>query len=74
MAFSSVDDFQTALDACLSVRDWETLTESIQIPEAILPQSVLTEKLTRYFRQPSPPSPLRPVPQPPANSLSASSS
>ena len=39
MAFSSVDDFQTALDACLSVRDWETLTESIQIPEAILPMA-----------------------------------
>ena len=37
MAFTSVDDFQTALNACVSVRDWETLTESIQIPEVILP-------------------------------------
>ena len=37
MAFTSVDDFQTALNACISVRDWETLTESIQIPEVILP-------------------------------------
>ena len=39
MAFTSVDDFQTALNACVSVRDWETLTESIQIPEVILPMA-----------------------------------
>ena len=26
MAFTSVDDFQTALSACLTIRDWETLT------------------------------------------------
>ena len=30
MAFTSVDDFQTALNACVSVRDWETLTESLR--------------------------------------------
>ena len=39
MAFTSVDDFQTASNDCVSVRDWETLTESIQIPEAILPRA-----------------------------------
>ena len=40
MAFvTNVCEFQALLDACLSVRDWETLTESIQIPEAILPRA-----------------------------------
>ena len=39
MVFTSVDDFQAALNACLSVRDWETWTESIQIPEVILPMA-----------------------------------
>ena len=39
MAFTSVDDFQTALNACVSVRDWETLTESIQIPEVMVPMA-----------------------------------
>ena len=33
MAFSSVDDFQTALNACVSVRDWETLTDYVLIPD-----------------------------------------
>ena len=28
MAFTSVDDFQTALNPCLTVRDWETLTSA----------------------------------------------
>ena len=28
MAFTSVDDFQTALNACVSVRDSETLTSA----------------------------------------------
>ena len=41
MAFTSVDDFQTALNACVSVRDWETLTESIQIPEVIVPMAYM---------------------------------
>ena len=40
MAFvTDVCELQALLDACLSVRDWETLTESIQIPEAILPMA-----------------------------------
>ena len=40
MAFvTDVREFQALLDACLSVRDWETLTESIQIPEVILPMA-----------------------------------
>ena len=34
MAFvTDVREFQALLDACVSVRDWETLTESIQIPD-----------------------------------------
>ena len=37
MAFvTDVREFEALLDACLSVRDWETLMKSIQIPEAIL--------------------------------------
>ena len=40
MAFvTDVREFRALLDACSSVRDWETLTESIQIPEAILPMA-----------------------------------
>ena len=39
MAFTGVDDFQAALNACVSVRDWETLTESIQIPEVMVPMA-----------------------------------
>ena len=39
MAYTSVDDFQTALNACVSVRDWETLMESIQIPEVVVPMA-----------------------------------
>ena len=39
MAFTSVDDFQAALNACVSVRDWETLTKSIQIPEVMVPMA-----------------------------------
>ena len=37
MAFTSVDDFQTALNACVSVRDWEMLTEAVEIPENFMP-------------------------------------
>ena len=37
MAFTT--DVQALLDACVSVRDWETLTASIQIPELILPMA-----------------------------------
>ena len=32
-------DIEAALNACVSVRDWETLTESIQIPKVILPMA-----------------------------------
>ena len=40
MAFvTDVREFQALLDACASVCDWETFTESIQIPEAILPKA-----------------------------------
>ena len=34
MAFlTNVIDLQTALSACLTVRDWEMLTEAVEIPE-----------------------------------------
>ena len=46
MAFTSVDDFQTALNACVSVRDWETLTESIQIPEVMVPMAYARLKIS----------------------------
>ena len=40
MAFiTDVREFQALLDACVSVRNWETLTESIQIPKVILPMA-----------------------------------
>ena len=43
--FTNVIDLQAALSACLTVRDWETLTESIQIPENFVPLALarLTE-------------------------------
>ena len=40
MAFvTDVREFQALLDACSSTQEWETLTESIQIPEAIFPMA-----------------------------------
>ena len=33
MAFLNVDDFQAALNACVSVQDWEMLTESVLLRE-----------------------------------------
>ena len=40
MAFiTDVREFQALLDACVSVRNRETLTESIQIPKVILPMA-----------------------------------
>ena len=35
--FTDVIDLQAALSACLSVRDWEMLTEAVQIPENFVP-------------------------------------
>ena len=32
-------EFHALLDACVSVRDWETLTESIQISEVMVPMA-----------------------------------
>ena len=38
MAFlTNVIDLQAALSACLTVRDWEMLTEAVEIPEYIMP-------------------------------------
>ena len=33
IAFLNANDLQTALKACLLVRDWEMLMDSVQIPE-----------------------------------------
>ena len=43
--FTNVIDLQAALSACLSVRDWEMLTEAVQIPENFVPLALarLTE-------------------------------
>ena len=35
--FTNVIDLQAALSACLTVRDWEMLTEAVQIPENFVP-------------------------------------
>ena len=35
--FTKVIDLQAALSACLTVRDWEMLTEAVQIPENFIP-------------------------------------
>jgi len=35
--FTNVVDLQTALSACLTVRDWEMLTEAVEIPENFMP-------------------------------------
>lgn len=36
MACLTIKDIEAALNACVSVRDWEALTESIQIPEVMV--------------------------------------
>ena len=35
--FTDVIDLQAALSGCLTVRDWEMLTEAVQIPENFVP-------------------------------------
>ena len=35
--FTNVIDLQAALSACLTVRDWEMLTEAVDIPENFMP-------------------------------------
>ena len=35
--FTNVIDLQVALSACLTVRDWEMLTEAVEIPENFMP-------------------------------------
>ena len=38
MAFlTNFVDLQAALNACLTVRDWEMLTEAVEIPENFVP-------------------------------------
>ena len=39
MAFTSVDEIQTALNACVSVQDWDMLMNSSQIPEVLIPMA-----------------------------------
>ena len=35
--FTNVIDLQAALSACLTIRDWEMLTEAVEIPENFMP-------------------------------------
>ena len=35
--FTNVIDLQAALSACVTVRDWEMLTEAVEIPENLMP-------------------------------------
>ena len=35
--FTKLVDLQAALNACLTVRDWEMLTEAVEIPENFMP-------------------------------------
>ena len=37
--FTNSFDLQAAFSACLTVRDWEMLTEAVQIPENFFPLS-----------------------------------
>ena len=37
MACLTVKDIEAALNTCVTVREWEMLTESIQIPEVMVP-------------------------------------
>ena len=40
MAFyTNVIDPQAALSACLTVRDWEIMTEAVEIPENFMPSA-----------------------------------
>ena len=43
--FTNVIDLEAALSACLTVRNWELLTEAVQIPENFMPLALarLTE-------------------------------
>jgi len=45
----TIKDIEAALNACVSVRDWEALTESIQIPEVIV--SMAYARLTELTLQ-----------------------
>ena len=39
MAFTSVNDFQAALNVCSTFQDWEILIDSAQIPEVLIPMA-----------------------------------
>jgi len=49
--FTNVVDPQAALSACLTVRDWEMMTEAVKIPENFLPLAFarLTELTVQEF-------------------------
>ena len=41
--FTDVIDLQAALNACLTVHNWEMLTETVQIPENFVPLAIMAE-------------------------------
>ena len=47
--FTNVVDLQAALSACLTIRDWEMLTEAVEIPENFMPLAF--ERLTELTVQ-----------------------
>ena len=47
--FTNVVDLQAALNACLTLRDWEMLTETVQIPENFVPLALA--RLTKLTLQ-----------------------
>ena len=47
--FTTVFDLQAALSACLTVHDWEMLTEAVEIPENFIPLAF--ERLTELTVQ-----------------------
>ena len=47
--FTTVFDLQAALSACLTVHDWEMLTEAVEIPENFMPLAF--ERLTELTVQ-----------------------
>ena len=52
MAFlTNIVDLQAALNACLTVHDWEMLTEAVEIPENFMPLAFarLTELTVQEF-------------------------
>ena len=49
MASLTVKDIEGALNVCVTVRDWGTLTKSIQIPQVMAPFACLRKRLFTFY-------------------------